>query len=79
MYDIGKTDPETLYDFAISLSCTTWTCLDTNSELYKATKEVFDSAWGQLPETIFLDFRPDIPTPKPPVTLIWDETTERYI
>ena len=79
MYDIGKTDPEVLYDFAISLSCTTWSSLDLNSDLYKAVKEVLDSAWGQLPEIILLDFRPDLPPPKPPLSLIWDETTERYI
>lgn len=79
MLDIGNTDPETLYDFAISLTCTLWTSLDPKSELYKTMHEVFNSAWGQLPELIVMDFRPDLPTPKPPLSLIWDETTERYI
>ena len=79
MFDIGNTHPETLYDFAITLDATNWTCLDPNSELYKAVKAVHDSAWGQLPELIVMDFRPDLPAPKPPLSLIWDETTERYI
>lgn len=81
MYDIGNTHPETLYDFAVQLDGISWTALDPNSELYQAIKAVHDSAWGQIPETLFLDFRdPDtLPTPRPPHTLIWDETTERYI
>lgn len=79
MLDIGKTDPEILYDFAITINASNWTSLDPESELYQAIKTVYESAWGQLPELLVMDFRPDIPTPKPPITLIWDETTERYI
>lgn len=81
MYDIGNTHPETLYDFAITLDATSWTCLDHNSELYQAFKAIHDSVLGQIPELIVLDFRdPDtLPKPKPPLSLIWDETTERYI
>lgn len=81
MLDIGNTHPEALYDFVNGISCTCWTCLDQNSELYIAFKEVLNSAWAQLPEVLVLDFRdPDtLPEPKPPLSLIWDETTERYI
>ena len=81
MLDIGNTHPETLYDFATTLDATNWTCLDPNSELYKAFREIHDSVWGQLPELIVIDFRdPDtLPTPRPPLSMIWDEETERYI
>ena len=81
MIDLGHNDHETLYDFAVSLSLVPYSCLDPKSDIYKAFKEVLDSVWGQLPKTIFIDLRdPDtIPTPRPPVTLIWDEENQRYI
>ena len=81
MFDVGKTDPESLYDFAITLDSAHWSSLDPDSELYQAFKAVHDSAWKQLPELIVLDFRdPDtFTTPKPPLSFIWDETSQRYI
>jgi hypothetical protein len=80
MYDIGNTDPRILYDFAVTLEATTWTCLDPDSELYRAVKAVYDSVWGQLPPVIAIDFLdPDTqPTPRPPLVLHWDEIRQRY-
>lgn len=79
MLNIGNTDPNTLYDFALTISCSAWTSLDTDSELYKAIKLVIDSAWGQLPPYVLYDFQTDDITPKPPISLVWDENKQRYI
>lgn len=78
MLGIGNTDPATLYDFAITVSNSTWASLDPESEIYKAIKLVVDSAWGQFPDYILLDFQPDDIAPKPPILLTWDETNQQY-
>lgn len=81
MFDIGSTDPETLYDFCCSLSLTTYACIDPKSDLYKAFMEVYNSAWDQLPKTVLIDLRdPDmIPADHPPITFVWDEKKRRYM
>lgn len=56
-YDIGNTNSEALYDFAVLLGAAYGVLIDRDSELYQAFMKVFNSAWGQLPELVTIDFR----------------------
>lgn len=56
-YDIGNTNSEALYDFAVLLGAAYGVLIDRDSELYQAFMKVFNSAWGQLPEFVTIDFR----------------------
>lgn len=58
MFDIGNTAPDCLYDFALLLTAAEEAGVDRGSELWKAFRRLFDSAWGQLPEIVTHDFRP---------------------
>jgi len=57
MLDIGATDSECLYDFALLLSAALDARIDRDSELYAAYHALLSSAWGQLPKTVTIDFR----------------------
>ena len=59
MYDIGRTNPEVLYDFTIRLEAAGWAMLDPESDLCKAYRELLDSCWGQMPQKILIDFTCD--------------------
>lgn len=57
LYDIGNTDAVGLYDFAVLLGAAYGVLIDRDSELFQAFMKVFNSAWGQLPELVTIDFR----------------------
>ncbi len=57
LLDIGTTDSDCLYDFALLLSAAQDACIDRDSELYAAYHALLLSAWSQLPETVIIDFR----------------------
>ena len=64
MLDIGKTDPDCLYDFALPVTGVEESGIDRDFELWAAYKELSNSAWGQLPQKIVIDFTPDDYTPR---------------
>lgn len=53
----GSTDPEALYDFAVLVSAAEGICIDSDSELFRMYRALVNSAWGQLPEVVTIDFR----------------------
>lgn len=63
LLNIGTTDSECLYDFALMLSAAENVCIDRGSELWSTYHLLLSSAWGQLPEIVTIDFRePPLPS-----------------
>jgi hypothetical protein len=57
LFPVGSTDPEALYDFAVLVSAAEGICIDSDSELFRMYRALVNSAWGQLPEVVTIDFR----------------------
>lgn len=59
MYDIGKTDPIALYEFAILIDAAGSAMLDPDSEIGKAYQALHKSAWEQLTFPLTIDISPE--------------------
>ena len=60
MLNAGKTTPVCLYDLACKLAdAVNPVTIDPSCELYRALCDALNSAWGQLPDKIVIDFTDD--------------------
>ena len=57
LFPVGSTDPEALYDFAVLVSAAEGISIVSDSEQFSMFRALVNSALGQLPEVVTIDFR----------------------